>query len=135
MVVEAVYARLAASPYESFAAGCAPLLGGFGNPQPPRKGDGPVRGRGKRNPWHHDRARLSADSALSADACAATLRPSSFPTASIVRLNASSWQPLTAERSPDMKGSPRSIFLSMANRAAGAWTSAATAAIKRQQRA
>jgi len=34
-----------------------------------------------------------------------------------------------------MKGSPRSLFLSMANRAAGAWTSAATAAIKRQQRA
>ena len=33
-----------------------------------------------------------------------------------------------------MKGSPRSLFLSMANRAAGAWTSAATAAIKRQQR-
>jgi hypothetical protein len=34
-----------------------------------------------------------------------------------------------------MKGSPRSLFLSMANRAAWAWTSAATAAIKRQQRA
>ena len=34
-----------------------------------------------------------------------------------------------------MKGSPRSLFLSMAHRAAGAWTSAATAAIKRQQRA
>ena len=33
-----------------------------------------------------------------------------------------------------MKGSPRSLFLSMANRAAGAWTGAATAAIKRQQR-
>jgi hypothetical protein len=33
-----------------------------------------------------------------------------------------------------MKGSPRTLFLSMANRAAGAWTGAATAAIKRQQR-
>ena len=35
----------------------------------------------------------------------------------------------------DMRGSPRSLWLSMANRAAGWWTSAAVAAVQRQQRA
>jgi hypothetical protein len=34
-----------------------------------------------------------------------------------------------------MRGSPRSLWLSMANRAAGWWTSAAVAAVQRQQRA
>lgn len=34
-----------------------------------------------------------------------------------------------------MKGSPRSLWLSMANRVAGQWASAATAELKRQQRA
>ena len=34
-----------------------------------------------------------------------------------------------------MKGSPRSLWLSAANRAAGYWTSAAVAVLQRQQRA
>ena len=34
-----------------------------------------------------------------------------------------------------MKGSPRSIMLTWANRAAGWWTSAAVAAVQQQQRA
>ena len=34
-----------------------------------------------------------------------------------------------------MKGSPRSLWLSAANRATGYWTSAAVAALQRQQRA
>lgn len=34
-----------------------------------------------------------------------------------------------------MKGTPRSLWLSMANRATGWWASAATAAIRRQQHA
>lgn len=34
-----------------------------------------------------------------------------------------------------MKGSPRSVWLSWANRAAGAWTGAATAAVRRGQTA
>jgi hypothetical protein len=34
-----------------------------------------------------------------------------------------------------MKGSPRSLWLSAANRAASYWTSAAVAALQRQQRA
>jgi hypothetical protein len=33
-----------------------------------------------------------------------------------------------------MKGTPRSLWLSMANRMIGTWTGFATAAIKRQQR-
>jgi hypothetical protein len=34
-----------------------------------------------------------------------------------------------------MRGTPRSLWLSMANRMVGTWTGFATAAIKRQQRA
>jgi hypothetical protein len=34
-----------------------------------------------------------------------------------------------------MKGTPRSLWLSMTNRTAGWWTSAAVTAIQRQQRA